>query len=326
VKWLVAAVITAGAVATAIGAIASLWPDPSKPPAELRAEFSEVSVDPNVTLDEFAARQDEPTGSSAPNPATEPQRVSITVAQGTTVDTATTTTDTTTTETTTTDTTTTDTTTTDTTTTDTTTTETTTTEPSDDGEGIIVVKPDLSDEAETRLREGVRQALMDPAVVDSIDLGTACAEGLTSPECGLSSSALYVKWEDEAGEPGQVSQAKVAEQVAELLAGTRTLELPSGAVQPLGVTVNYKISLTGFRGRKVDIRWALHRPGGGQLPQDWLKGQRAALLEGEADKDTASPSFWVPLPATVEGPFFLRLTVTNDAGVPLDRADTETFG
>jgi hypothetical protein len=325
VKWLVAAVITAGAVATAIGAIAALWPDGSEPPAELRAEFSDVSVDPNVTLDEFAARQDEPKGSSAPSQGTEPQLVSVTVAQVTTVETVTTTTDTTTTDTTTTDTTT-DTTTTDTTTTDTTTTDTTTTEPSDDGEGIIVVEPDLSDEAETRLREGVRQALSDPAVADSIDLGPACAEGLNSADCGLSSSALYVRWENEAGEPGQVIQAKVTEQVVELLAGTRTLELPSGGVQPLGVTVNYKISLTGFRGRKVDVRWALHRPGGGQLPQDWLKGQRAALLEGEADKDSASPSFWVPLPATVEGPFFVRLTVTNDAGVPLDREDTEPFG
>jgi hypothetical protein len=213
---------------------------------------------------------------------------------------------------------------TDTTTTDTTTTDTTTTETSDEGEGIIVVKPQLSEEAETRLREGVRQALRNPAVVDGIELGRACAEGLNSPDCGLSSSALYIKWEDEAGEPGQVIQAKVAEQVAELLAGTRTLQLPSG-VQPLGVTVNYKISLTGFRGRKVDVRWALHRPGGGRLPQDWLKNQRAALLEGEADKDSASPSFWVPLPANVEGPFFIRLTVTNQAGVPLDRANTEPF-
>src|SRR5688500_4169436 len=81
VKWLVAAVIAAGAVATAIGAIAALWPDSREPTAELRAEISEVSVDRNVTLGEYTARQDEPKGSSAPTPPTEPQLAAFTVAQ-----------------------------------------------------------------------------------------------------------------------------------------------------------------------------------------------------------------------------------------------------
>jgi hypothetical protein len=89
VKWLVAAVITAGAVATAIGAIAALWPDSRESAAELRAEISEVTVDRNVTLGAYTARQDEPKGSSAPTPPTKRQLVAFTLAQGGTVDTAT---------------------------------------------------------------------------------------------------------------------------------------------------------------------------------------------------------------------------------------------
>jgi hypothetical protein len=122
-----------------------------------------------------------------------------------------------------------------------------------------------------------------------------------------------------------VSPAEVAEQLVKILGGTRTEEVSSGARQPLGVTVNYKISLTGFRGRRVDVRWELHRASGGQLPQNWLKSQRAALLKAEANKDSASPSFWVPLPK-IEGPFFIRLTARDENGVPLDRANTEQFG
>jgi hypothetical protein len=325
VKWLVAAVITAGAVATAIGAIAALWPDSRESAAELRAEISEVTVDRNVTLGAYTARQDEPKGSSAPTPPTKRQLVAFTLAQGGTVDTATipTETETTPTETTPTETTPTETTPTETTPTETTPTETTPTD-DEDGDDDIVVRPELSDEAETRLREGVGQALRDPAVVAPIDLGPACADGLANSDCGLSSAALYINWENEEGESAQVSQAEVAEQLVSLLTGTRMQMLPSGMRQPLGVTVNYRISLTGFRGRKVDVRWELHRPGGGQLPQDWLKAQRAALLEGEADKDSASPSFWVPLPA-IEGPFFIRVTATDEDGVRLARKDTSHF-
>jgi hypothetical protein len=117
----------------------------------------------------------------------------------------------------------------------------------------------------------------------------------------------------------------VAKRLVKLLKATRMERLESGKRQPVGVIVNYRISLTGFSGRKVDVRWTLHRTSGGPLPHAWLRGQRAALLRGEAEKDSASPSFWVPLPV-LDGPFFIRLTVRNENGVPLDRADSRRFG
>lgn len=58
-------VIAAGAVATSIGAIVALWPDPDAPPAVLDAEFSEVTIDENIALSQFTARDEELGGTAA---------------------------------------------------------------------------------------------------------------------------------------------------------------------------------------------------------------------------------------------------------------------
>ena len=62
-------VIAAGAVATSIGAVIALWPDPDPPPAVLDATFSEITVDEDVPLGEFKARDEELDGSTARGPA-----------------------------------------------------------------------------------------------------------------------------------------------------------------------------------------------------------------------------------------------------------------
>ena len=62
-------VIAAGAVATSIGAIVALWPDPDPPPAVLDASFSEITVDEDIPLGEFKARDEELDGSAARDPA-----------------------------------------------------------------------------------------------------------------------------------------------------------------------------------------------------------------------------------------------------------------
>src|SRR6188768_2030319 len=52
-KWLIGAVITAGAVASAIGSILALRPGPTP---ELSAAITKIWVDRNVTLAEYRAR------------------------------------------------------------------------------------------------------------------------------------------------------------------------------------------------------------------------------------------------------------------------------
>jgi hypothetical protein len=97
----------------------------------------------------------------------------------------------------------------------------------------------------------------------------------------------------------------------------------SGGQVPVGVTVNYDISLTGFRGRKVTIRWSLRGPGG-TVPLKWLKNEPIHWLRGEADKDSASDSFWVPIPKA-KGPFKVRLGIYNGDNVRLDFEDSKRF-
>ena len=332
VKWLVAAVITAGALATAVGAIHSLWPDPPKPIAELSAEISEVRIDRDVRLDQYQAREGADSAadegdSTAPSPTGKAQLAAVTFAQSgnvipTTPDEATTTDDATTTD----ETTTTD----DTTTTDETTTteEPTTTddEPADrEGDEDGVLRRPLTDQARARLRVGVERALESQELLAPTDLGEACSRELTGRECGLSSQLAYLQVLDEEGEPTQVNEEIVAEHLAGLLAGTRMVLLASGMEQPVGVTVYFKVSLTGFRGREVHVRWALHSDeGGGEVPEDWLKNQSRLRLKAKAEKDSASPALWIPLPKD-RRPYFIRLTVYDEDGVPLDRANTSSF-
>jgi hypothetical protein len=313
VKSVAAVVIGAGAVAGAIAAILALWPDPPAPTPELRAELSELLVDEPVTLEEYTIRHEELEDSSAPSPDSAKRRrtgaLTVPVLTQPALGTETT------------ETTRTDTTEPESTQTGTTGTESvpTTDEDDDDSDDGVTprVVPDLSDEARERMSEGVRQALGQGEVA-AFSVGRACATGLGDPECGLSSTALFMRLGEEASAP------EVAESLTQVLEQTKTVEKGSGTKEPIGATVNYRISLTGFNGREVDVRWELHRPGGPTLPHKWLKNQRAAVLEGEAERDSASPYFWIPLPAA-RGPFFVRLRVLDEDGEVLARADTERF-
>jgi hypothetical protein len=352
VKWLVAAVITAGALATAIGGIVALWPDPPSPVEELRAEISSVTVDAPVTLDEYQARREAESDagekSSAPAPRRPAPRASlaavtlprspvetapgvaptrspsittppattapittapITTAPATTAPPTTTPPAATTTPA-------------PPTTAPPVMTTPTTTDPEDDDEGLVV-KVRLGDQARTRMHEGVRQALESPGV-DQTDIGDACSTDLTDPDCGLSSLGVSLRLVGKDGTSAPDPDPLLAEQLTKILTGIRTESLPSGQSQPVGVTVNYKITLTGFRGRIAVVRWALHSRAG-TVPRPWLGSQVASRLKAEAENDTATPQIWVPLLPKDEGPFFVRLEVFNDLGERLDFRDTPDF-
>jgi hypothetical protein len=300
-QLVVKVVIAAGAVATSIGAIIALWPDPDPPPAVLDATFSDVTVDENIPLGEFKARDEELDGSAARSPAGA-QLAAITLTQQvpTVTQTITPQTDTTAT------TGTTETTVTDTTETDTTETDTTETTDEDD--------PGLSDEARRRVNEALGDALRNPDV-GPIDIGDTCQTNPDDEDCAMKALAFKA--------PGQ-SPAEVADQLVKFFKEVRKRKLPTGVSQPLGVIVNYKLTVTGFRGEAVRVRWELHRQGGGGLPHEWLKKQRPARWEAEADQDSVSPNLWVPLPPA-SGPLFVRLIAEDEDGVPLARSNTPRF-
>ena len=308
VKWLVGAVIAAGAVAGAIGAIIALLP---KPTPELRAAITKLSIDQNVTLSEYRARNAASALDSVR--ATAPDLVAefsaMTTGDITTGGTATS--GTTTSETTTSGTTS------RTTTSGTTTSGTTTTK---DGK----VLPLLSPEARAHLDEGVKRAVNQPPGEIPIIIGPACSSNPSGQNCGLGTVTVYMQVLNEDGSPGNVDPAKVADRLAKLLAASR-MQLIAGGKVPVGVTINYDISLTGFRGRRVTVRWSLYRaPGGNPVPASWLKNRPVHWLQGEANKDSASDSFWVPLPKT-GGPFYVRVGVYDEDNVRLDFENSRTF-
>ena len=119
------------------------------------------------------------------------------------------------------------------------------------------------------------------------------------------------------------------EEVRRVLTSSRLqLTGSSGAppkLSPLGVVVNFRAEIEGFRGKRSVVRWSLfdarERT---RMPQPWLRNRRALTLIPEAGKDGGTPAVWVPLPRK-RGPYFVRLELLDDRGTRLAKADTESF-
>jgi hypothetical protein len=299
---MVGAVVAAGAVAAAIGSIIALWP---KPVQELNAVITKVSIDRGVTLSEYRLRRQIASASVAHPTAAGARHLAadVSVRQNTTTTAPTTTAPTTTAP---------------------TTTAPTTTAPTTTVHEIPTLQ--LPEDARARVQEGVQQALNNPTVIAApMEIGPACERDLTDVKCGLGSTVVYANVVNPDGSSTEVSPVQIGTRLAKLLAGTRTHEIAQGKVEPMGVTVNYNVSLKGFRGRKVDVRWSLYDANGGhKVPRDWLRDQDIRWWKGEAEKDSASDSFWVPLPK-ISGPFFIRVGVYDEDGVRLDFKDTPSF-
>jgi len=52
-----------------------------------------------------------------------------------------------------------------------------------------------------------------------------------------------------------------------------------------------------------------------KVPRKWLSEQKVGWWKGGAEEDSASDSFWVPLPTTT-GPFFIRPSIYDEYGRP----------
>jgi len=121
---------------------------------------------------------------------------------------------------------------------------------------------------------------------------------------------------------GAVAKAKA---LLKVLDNTRARSLPSGATEPLGVTLGFDLELEGFEGERVEVRWSLYDAGAGErVPRDWLSNRRALAMRPEAAFDRPSAEFWVPLPKQ-RGPYFVRLSTYDDQGKRLAYADSKSF-
>jgi hypothetical protein len=303
VRWLVAVVVGAGAVAGAIGSIVALWPEPD--PAQ-HARLSNIFVDRNVALEEWEERHRGENSARAntgePHVLAAYQLVQAETSGGTTTEGTTTQEETTTDE----------------TTTEETPTDGTTTDEEDgpEAEEDIVSEPQPSPEERARLNRGVELALDKPSVPE-LDLGV-CGEELSDPGCGLRSTMTYLLRPQ-----SEVTAQVVADRLAELFDHLRTSDevVPP---EPIGVTVNFDVSLTGFQGDEAEIRWSLYSAGGGAVPRDWLRDQRVLTVEAEAEEDSGSGEFWAPLPSR-EGRYFIRFGVYDEDGDRITYRNTSRF-
>ena len=188
-----------------------------------------------------------------------------------------------------------------------------------------VVDPTFSKGERERLDTGLQRALEDPSVSD-VELGSACSGDVTSSDCGLHSLQKSLQVVDDNGKPGAVQPAKVAGGLVKILRGTRLRPVAQGKLEPVGVTVNFNAALTGFDGKRVDVRWSLYTATGRRrVPHAWLRNQTALFLRGKADKHNRSDLFWAPIPKA-KGPYFIRVGVYDaDDDTRLDYADTASF-
>jgi len=286
-KWLLGIILVAlvGALVTAL--VASWIPS-----AELSAHLTDVSIDRNVTLAEFEARNGTPSAAivrlvaQTTDPATDTPTPSPSPTPEPTL----------------------------------------TPEPTPSVDDDTLVEPTFSPRERERLDMGLRRALADPSVPD-LKLGSACSRDVSSSECGLHSLQRSLQLVDEEGQPSTVRPAKVADGLVKILRGTRMQPLDAqGKREPVGVTVNFNASLTGFDGKRVDVRWSLYNATDRRrVPHAWLRNQTALFLKGKADMHNRSDQFWAPIPKA-KGPYFIRVSVYDaDDDTRLDYANTARF-
>jgi hypothetical protein len=152
------------------------------------------------------------------------------------------------------------------------------------------------------------------------------ARSLTSGEDGSQrcEDLGSVAGETTGGEPGDVEAR--ADAVAAALNETRTVRGEDGRLEPLGVAVTVQVTVTGLEGEDADVTWSLRHGDGGRLPHVWLRNRRVIKLTGQAESDSGSAEFWVPLPKRPPGPYFVRIGMYDEDGTPLTFANSDKIG
>ena len=152
------------------------------------------------------------------------------------------------------------------------------------------------------------------------------AQSLTSGEdgSGRCEDLGSVAGETTGGEPGDVEAR--ANAIAAALNETRTVRGEGGRLEPLGVAVTVQVTVTGLEGEDADVTWSLRHGDGGRLPHVWLRNRRVIKLTGEAESDSGSAEFWVPLPKRPRGPYFVRIGMYDEDGTPLTFANSGKIG
>jgi hypothetical protein len=114
----------------------------------------------------------------------------------------------------------------------------------------------------------------------------------------------------------------VVDRVLKILRDARTV---GGGQEPVGVLVSADIELTGLHDKPVMLTWSMYQAAGEtRLHGDWLNSNLAYRLQARTNRDTTSVDLWIPLPLSA-GSYFVRVDLIREDGSPLARAESEPF-
>lgn len=186
------------------------------------------------------------------------------------------------------------------------------TDPEATGEGVET----MTQQAEEELTDDVLPILAEED--DGLAFGE-CVDG----DCEFPMRA-FVSATNEAVGSASPEPVVVAEELVDLFEQVRTVEDDPGNAEPLGVVVATDMELSGLRDQQVMLSWSIWpRDGEARLFGQWLATNPAYRLEATTDRDTGSLDVWIPLPRE-PGPYIVRMALARD-GTNLASAETEPF-
>ena len=186
-----------------------------------------------------------------------------------------------------------------------------------------VLGPELGDLSDTTRRwsREVEDKLPPESLPEGCEYKVAGESGQAEVQCADAQAPRFLA-PDDVGE-GDSSGRAVADamDLLKVLRGTRERRLGGQTSEPLGVTLNFGLTLVGYESKRIDVRLSLYNARAGvRVPGDWLVNRRALVAEPDALSQRASKEFWIPLPKE-KGPFFVRLTA-YDGDIRIARADS----
>ncbi|WP_249997529.1 hypothetical protein [Actinoplanes sp. M2I2] len=176
------------------------------------------------------------------------------------------------------------------------------------GDSVRLVVPDTEPEATSEAK---------------VTAARACA-GQRLNRCGeVAESLARVRQAAADGRPQSSAQSRAT--VKRIIKGSRTRLTNSGKKQMVGAVVDVNLDIEGLRGKTVALSWSLWQGPGTEtrIYGSWLNENLAYELTATSDHDTASVSFWIPLPKA-DGPYFLRSKLTR-AGEAMATSDSQPF-
>jgi len=310
-------VVKAGAVAAAlasiVGLVTLLWPDADPEPTKRDVSFDKVKVGPPVSLGEFSSRQDLADAGAIARPSSLQLIASVAVSGGSAIARA-----------------------------------------PDEGEQTPEPSPTPEPEPQpppasgpeptpetgtsktpeedpAQRRGGEEEITVLGEVEDKLpedSLPSTCSyktvEGEAKVVCGAPQALRFLAADDVDEDAGDDQAAANAQALLKLLRNTRSRPLSSGESEPIGVTVNFDLTIEGYEDEEIDIRWSLYDAGAqSRVPRDWLVNRRALVARPEVQSDSAEGEFWIPLPRQ-SGPYFVRIAAF-DGKARLASEDSEPF-